>query len=94
MAHIKSWRKGMKTDREATEPYPEKMEANPEEIKFVAMHEEVPAEEAAVKTDRELKKRGHSRQLRKRTQGDDGSQKKLAAARRGMKRSAIPNRTR
>jgi hypothetical protein len=76
------------------------MEATPEEMKFVAVHEEVPKEEAAVKTVRELKKRygdqylvvGRRRQLRKRTRGDGGSRKKLAAARRGMTFSAIPHR--
>jgi hypothetical protein len=32
MAHVRAWRKEMKTDRETTEAYPEKMEENPEEI--------------------------------------------------------------
>jgi hypothetical protein len=31
-----------------TEAYPEKMEANPEEIKSVTEHENVPKEDAAV----------------------------------------------
>jgi hypothetical protein len=61
--------------------YPEMMEANPEEMKSATMHEEVPKEEAEVKTIRALKKRyvdqhlviGHCRQLKKRAQGDGGS---------------------
>jgi hypothetical protein len=36
--------------------YPENMEANPEEMKSVAVHEEVPKEEAAVETVRALNK--------------------------------------
>jgi hypothetical protein len=39
-----------------TETYPEKMEVNPEEMKSVVEHEEVPMEEAAVKPVRALKK--------------------------------------
>jgi hypothetical protein len=34
-------RKEMMASREVTESYPEKMEANPEEIKFIAEHQEV-----------------------------------------------------
>jgi hypothetical protein len=36
--------------------YPENMEANPEEMKSVAVHEEVPKEEVKVETVRALKK--------------------------------------
>jgi hypothetical protein len=62
-----------------------------EEIELKARHE-VPKEEAAVKIVRELKKRHgywhiavrHHGQLKKQTQGDGGSRKKLAAACRGM----------
>jgi hypothetical protein len=43
-------------NREATKAYPETMEENPEYMKPVAVHEEVPKEEAAVKTARALKK--------------------------------------
>jgi hypothetical protein len=67
-------------------------------IESVAVHKEVPKEEAAVKTVRAQKKLygdrhlaiGRCRQLRKWTQGDGGSRKKLAAARRGMTHRAIP----
>jgi hypothetical protein len=45
----------MKADQEATEGYPEKMEANPEEMKSLTVHEEVPKEEAAVETFGALK---------------------------------------
>jgi hypothetical protein len=38
------------------EAYPEKMEANPEEMKSVAKHEQVPKEEATAKPVRALKK--------------------------------------
>jgi hypothetical protein len=52
-----------------------------------AVHEEVPKEEAAVKTLRALKKRhgdrhlevGHRGKQKERTQGDGGSRKTLAA---------------
>jgi hypothetical protein len=40
-----------------TEAYPEKMEANPEEMKSVAVHEEVPKEESTVETFGALKER-------------------------------------
>jgi hypothetical protein len=46
----------MKANREAMKAYPENMEANPEEMKFVAVHDEVPKEKAAVETVRALKK--------------------------------------
>jgi hypothetical protein len=69
-----------------------KMEANPEEMKSVVVHDEVPKEEATVKTVRALKKRhgvqhlavGRLRKPKERTQGKGGSQRKLATARRGM----------
>jgi hypothetical protein len=74
------------------EAYLEKMEANLEEMKSVAVHTEVPKEEAALKTVRALKERygvwhltvEHRRQPKKWTQGNGGSQKKLAAACKGM----------
>jgi hypothetical protein len=60
------------------------METNPEEMKSVAEHEEVPKEEATVKSVRALKKRhGDQSQPKKRTQGYGGSWKKLVAAHRG-----------
>jgi hypothetical protein len=46
MADMKARRKEMKAGREATENYPEKMEANSKEIKSVAFHEEVPKEKS------------------------------------------------
>jgi hypothetical protein len=65
------------------------------EIQSAAVHEEVPREERTV---RALKKRygdkhlavGYHQQLKKWTQGDGGSRKKLAATCRGMTRHAIP----
>jgi hypothetical protein len=67
------------------------------ELESIAVHEEFPKEKAAVKNVRALKKLygnrhlavGRCRQLKKRVQGDGGSRKKLAAARRGMKRRAM-----
>jgi hypothetical protein len=90
---MKSWLEEMKA-------YLEKQEANPEGTKSTMEHEEVPKEESAVKTARALKKRygdqhiavGHHRQLKKWSQADGGSQKKLAAAHRQMTRHAIPTR--
>jgi hypothetical protein len=74
------------------------MEANPEELKSVAEYEEVPKEEAALKSLRALKNWhedwhlavGRHGQLKKRTQGDGGFRKKLSAACRGMTPHAIP----
>jgi hypothetical protein len=87
---MRAWQKEMKADQEATEAYPEKMEANPKEMKSEVEHEEVAKEEAAVKPFRALKKRledwhvavGCHGQLKKWTQVDGGSLKKLATARR------------
>jgi hypothetical protein len=70
----------------------EKMEANPEEQKSVAVHEEIPKEEAAGETFGALKKRhedrylavGRRRKPKKRTQGNGGSRKKSAATLSGM----------
>jgi hypothetical protein len=67
------------------------------EIEAVEVREEVPKEEAAMKTFRALKERygdqylavGLHQQAKKWTQGNGGSQKKLAAARR---KSAIQER--
>jgi hypothetical protein len=74
------------------------LEANPEEIESEAEHQEAPKEEAAVETFGALKERygeqhlaiRHCGQLKKWTQGSDGSQKKLATACRGMTCHAIP----
>jgi hypothetical protein len=73
----------------------EKMEAMREaclEVESVAVHEEVPKEEVAVKTVIVLKKRWRDRHLairrsgqpKKRTQANDGSRKKLTDACREM----------
>jgi hypothetical protein len=82
--------------QEATEDYPEKMEANPEEMKSVAEHEKVSMEEAAVKPVRALKKwhrgwhlgAGCCSQLKEHTEGKGGCRKKLATAYRRMTRHA------
>jgi hypothetical protein len=63
-----------------------------EEMKSVAVHEVIPKEEAAVKPVRSLKRQhrgrhlatGHRGKLKEQAQGNDGSRKKFAAARRGM----------
>jgi hypothetical protein len=74
------------------------MEADSGEMKSVAVHEEVPEEEAIMVTFGALKKWHEDRYLavgrrqkpKKRNQGYDGSGKKLAAACRWMTRYAIP----
>jgi hypothetical protein len=76
--------------QEVMEAYPEKMETNPEEMQSEAVHEEVLKEEAAVKSFGAMKKwhrhrhlaAGRYRKPKERTQGNGGSQKKLAAAHR------------
>jgi hypothetical protein len=60
---MRAWRKEMMSDQEATEAYPEKMVANPDEVKSVAVHEEVPKEEAAVETFQALKEWYEDRHL-------------------------------
>jgi hypothetical protein len=68
------------------------LEANPEEMQSEAEHLEVPKEEAAVKSSGIPKKwhkgqnvaAGHHQKPKEQTQGSCGSQKKLAAAHRGM----------
>jgi hypothetical protein len=74
------------------------LEANPEEMKSITVYEEVLKEEATVKTVRALKKWCGDRQLaeschqklRKRTQGNSGSLKKLATTCREMTHHDIP----
>jgi hypothetical protein len=76
------------------------LEANPEELKSIAEHQEVPKKDAAVTISRALKVRygdchlgvGRRRQLKKRTPGDGGCRKTLAAVRRRMTRRVIPTR--
>jgi hypothetical protein len=91
------WRKATTADLEAMETYPEKMEANPEEMKSVKAHEEIPTGWTAVQTFQALKKQHRDRhltvgrrrqQLKKRAQGNGGSRKKFAAISRGMTRRA------
>jgi hypothetical protein len=79
---------------EATEAYLESKEPTPE----VAEYQEIRKEEATVDSvgaleewdgDRHLAV-GRCRQPKKRTQGDGGSRRKLAATRRRMTRQAVP----
>jgi hypothetical protein len=81
-----------------TEACLESMEPTSLEIESGSELQEVPKEEATVKTVRALKKRHGDRhldikrrgQLKKRSQGNGGYRKKLAAAWRGMTRLSIP----
>jgi hypothetical protein len=71
-----------------------------EKTEAVEEHQEVPKVEVAVETIEALENRHgdrhlairHRRQPKKRTHGDGGSWKKLAAARRRMTRRAVPAR--
>jgi hypothetical protein len=73
------------------------LEANPEEIDFEGEHEEVPKEESAVE-NLELQRSGMGtsiavgchRELKKLTQSNGGSQKKLVASCRHITHRAIP----
>jgi hypothetical protein len=99
-AHHESMIAKMDAQIEGTEACVVKLEANPEESDAVAEHQEAPKEEARVQTFGALKEKygnlhlavGCRRQLRKRTQDDGGSRKKLAATHRGMIHHAIPAR--
>jgi hypothetical protein len=92
IVEIRVWRKEMTACQEAMEACLESKEPTLVEVESVAMHEEVPKEEAALKTVGALKKRygdrhlaiGFLLQLQKRTRGNGGSRKKLAAIRRQM----------
>jgi hypothetical protein len=89
---MRAWRKKTTACQEATEACVESTEPTSVETESVVVHEVVPKEEAAVQTFRALKERyedrylavEHRRQLKKRTQGDGGSRKKLTAACRRM----------
>jgi hypothetical protein len=78
----------MRADRGESKAYPEKREAIPEEIESESEHQEVPKEEAAVKSFGALKKQHGDRNLsvgrrqkpKERTQDNGGSRRKLAAA--------------
>jgi hypothetical protein len=99
-AEVRAWRKETRACQEATEACLESKEPTSVETESVAEHQEVPKEEAAVKTARALLKRHGDRHLdvgrrekpRKRTQGDGGYRKKFVAACRGMTRRAITAR--
>jgi hypothetical protein len=68
-----------------------KSEANPGKSDAVAEHQEVPKEEATVKAVRPLNKQcGDQRceKLKKQTQGNGGSRKKMATTHRGMSHHA------
>jgi hypothetical protein len=68
------------------------MKAGLEEMKSITRHQDVPKEQAPMETIRALQDRygdlhlavGCHRQPKKRTQGNCGSQKKLAVAYRGL----------
>jgi hypothetical protein len=62
-AKIDAWRKQTTACQEATEVYPEEMEANPEEIKSVVEHQDGPKEEAEVDTINSLEDRYEDRRL-------------------------------
>jgi hypothetical protein len=81
-AGVNAWWKEMTACWEVTEAYPEMMETDPEEMKCVALHEEIPKEDASVKTVRALTERYGDWHvavrrrrwlLKKGSQGDGGS---------------------
>jgi hypothetical protein len=96
MARMDSQLEKMEACLEKTEAMD--LEANPEERESEAVHDEVPKEEAAVETFGALKEQYRDQHLvvrsrghpNKQTQGNGGSQKKLATASRGMTCRAIP----
>jgi hypothetical protein len=57
-ANMNAWRKETMSCQEATEANPEKMEANPVEMKSVGVHEEFHMEDATVQSSGTMKK-GH-----------------------------------
>jgi hypothetical protein len=85
---------------EGTEACVWKLEANPEMSDIVEKHQEVPNEKDTVETVRALEDWygdwhlaiGCRRQAKKRTKGDGGSRKKLAATRRRMTHRVVPAR--
>jgi hypothetical protein len=90
---MRPWRKETTACQEATEACLRNKESSSLEVEPVAVHEEVPKEETAVKPIGTLMKRYGDRHLavrrrvqsKKRTQGNGGSRKKLAAACRGKR---------
>jgi hypothetical protein len=93
---INAWRKDTTACQEATEACLESKEPTSLKVESIAVHEEVPKEEAAVETFGALKKRhgdwhlaiGCCRQLKKWTQGSGGSWNKLATTLKQMTRHA------
>jgi hypothetical protein len=84
--------------QEVMEASLEEMEANPGELQYLAVHQEVPKEETAVEMIGALKDVpgvrhlavGRRQQSNKRTQGDGGSRQKLAAARGRLTSRTVP----
>jgi hypothetical protein len=101
-AIVNAWRKETTACQEATEACLESKEPTSVEIESVAVHDDVPKEEAAVKIVRAPKEQygdqhlaiGHRRRLKKWTQGDGGSLKKLVAVQEqhGVRGTVIQNR--
>jgi hypothetical protein len=98
-ASMNAWRKETMACQEVTEACLESKEPTSLEKKeCVVVHEEVPKEEATVKTVRALKERygdghlalGHCQHLKEQTHSNGGSSKKFAASHREMIRHAIP----
>jgi hypothetical protein len=95
-ASINAWRKETTACQEAMEACLDSKEPTSLEVVSEVEHEEVPKEEAAVKTVGALKKRhldrhlaiGHRGQPKKQTQGNGGSWKKLAIICRKMTHQA------
>jgi hypothetical protein len=96
-ASANAWRKETAACHEETGACLESKEPTSDEIESIAVHENVPKEEAAVESFGALKERygdrhpavGRRRQPKKRTQDDGGSRQKLAAARGRLTRRAV-----
>jgi hypothetical protein len=86
----------MRADQGETKTYPEKGKAIPGEMESEPAHQEVPKQEASVKSFGALKKRhgdwrlsvGRSKKLKERTQENGGSRREMANACRGTTRRA------
>jgi hypothetical protein len=97
-AEMGAWQKEMSACQETMKACPESQEPTSVEVQSELEHPEVPKEEEAVKSSAALKKRHGDWHLavrrhkkpKKRTQGNGGSSKKVAATCRGMNRHAIP----
>jgi hypothetical protein len=99
IAKMDAWLEEIKVSRrEMTEACLESKEPTSLETESIAVHEEIPKEEAVVKTVRELRNRHGDWHLavrwrglpKKWTQSNGSSWKKLAAAHSGMTRHATP----